>query len=188
MHKKLSFNAPVTLGFTFLSLIVLILGYITKGKSNLLLFSVYRCRLNTISSYLRFFLHILGHENYAHFSGNMLLLLVLGAGLEERYGSRKLLICIVITAFLTGLIQFLFFPSVRVLGASGVVFMMIVLSSMSGMRDKRLPLTALLVLVFYLGGEIVDGLFSQDNISQLSHVIGGLCGAEFGFLFVGRKK
>ena len=188
MRKRLLFNAPVSLSFAFISFAVLILNFFTKGKSNLLFFSVYRCPLNTVPSFFRFFLHVLGHENYAHFSGNMLLVLVLGPGLEERYGSRKLLICIVITALLTGIIQFLFFPSVRVLGASGIVFMMIVLSSMAGMRDKRLPLAALLVLVFYLGGEIADGLFTKDNISQLSHVIGGLCGAEFGFIFAGKRK
>ena len=35
--------------------------------------------------------------------------------------------------------------------------------------------------VFYLGGEIMDGLFKQDNVSQIAHIVGGLCGLVFGF-------
>jgi MFS family permease len=37
------------------------------------------------------------------------------------------------------------------------------------------------VFVFYIGGEIVDGLFSRDNISHLSHILGGLSGAVLGY-------
>lgn len=186
LGRKLVFNAPVSLSFAFLSFVVLILSELTGGSSNRLLFSVYRCPLNRLSAFLRFFFHVLGHQNYAHFSGNMLLVLVLGPSLEERYGSLNILYCILITAFLTGLVQFVFFPSSAVLGASGIVFMMIVLSSMVGVSDRRLPVTALLVLVFYLGEEIIEGLFTSDNISHLSHVIGGLCGAVFGFALSGR--
>ena len=67
------------------------------------------------------------------------------------------------------------------LGASGVVFMMIVLSSFTAMRKGEIPFTLILVVIFYLGGEIIDGLFKQDNISQITHIVGGLCGLVFGF-------
>ena len=80
----------------------------------------------------------------------------------------------------SGVIQWLFFPGTALLGASGIVFMMIVMSSLSGMKDGRIPLTLILVLILYLGGEIVNGLTLSDNVSQLSHIIGGLCGAFLG--------
>ena len=32
-----------------------------------------------------------------------------------------------------------------------------------------------------IGGEIINGVFQQDNISQMAHIIGGLCGAVIGF-------
>ena len=44
------------------------------------------------------------------------------------------------------------------LGASGVVFMMIVLSSFTAARRGEIPVTLILVVIFYLGGEIMDGL------------------------------
>ena len=70
--------------------------------------------------------------------------------------------------------------TMALLGASGVVFMMIVMSSLAGTKEGKLPLTLILVLLLYLGGEILDGLTKQDNVSQLTHVIGGLCGAFLG--------
>ena len=54
------------------------------------------------------------------------------------------------------------------------------MSSLSGMRDGCIPLTLILVLALYLGGEIVDGITLADNVSQLTHIIGGVCGAFLG--------
>ena len=74
------------------------------------------------------------------------------------------------------------------LGASGVVFMMIVLSSFTEMKKGGIPITLILVVVFYLGGELVDGLKNTDNISQLTHIVGGVCGMVFGFTLRSRKR
>ena len=67
------------------------------------------------------------------------------------------------------------------MGASGIVFMMILLASMGSERGGGIPLTLILVALFYIGGEIFTAVTSADNISQLSHVIGGICGAILGF-------
>ncbi len=175
------FNAPVVLSFAILSLLVLVLDSATGGASTARLFCVYRAPLTDPLTYVRFFTHVLGHSGYSHYMGNMLLLLLVGPGLEEKYGSRNLLLTIAITAFATGLVQFLLFPHSALLGASGVVFMMIVLSSFTAMRRGEIPVTLILVVIFYLGGEIMDGLFKQDSISQITHIVGGLCGLVFGF-------
>ena len=45
---------------------------------------------------------------------------------------------------------------------------------------KKLSVSLILVLVLYLGNEIVDGVMLSDNISQLTHIIGGICGAVLG--------
>ena len=86
-----------------------------------------------------------------------------------------------LAALVSGLVQFLFFPGSALLGASGIVFMMIVLSSLAGMREGAIPLTLILVVFIYLGGEIVDAVTVRDNVSQLTHIVGGLCGAGLGF-------
>ena len=131
--------------------------------------------------FFRFFGHALGHSSYSHFIGNIVLILVLGPGLEDRYGSFPILWSILLTAFISGLIQFIFFPGAALLGASGIVFMMIMLASFGGMRSGTIPLTLILVAIFYLGGELWDAIFVRDNISQLTHIIGGLCGTVLGF-------
>jgi membrane associated rhomboid family serine protease len=58
--------------------------------------------------------------------------------------------------------------------------MMIAMASLSGMKNGCIPITLVLVLLLYLGGEIVDGITLRDNISQLSHIVGGICGALLG--------
>lgn len=187
--KKIQYNSPVVLTFAGLSLIALILGYITGGATNTLLFSVYRSSPLNPLTYVRLFCHVLGHSGYQHYIGNMLMILVIGPVLEEKYGSRSLLQAILITALVSGLVQVIFFPATAILGASGIVFMMIVLSSLAGAEEGRIPLTLILVVIFYIGGEIINGVFQQDNISQMAHIIGGLCGAVIGFaLEKGRTK
>lgn len=182
------FNAPVVLSFAILSLLVLVLDSATGGASTARLFCVYRAPLTDPLTYVRFFTHVLGHSGYSHYMSNMLLLLLVGPGLEEKYGSRNLLLTIVITAFATGLVQFLLFPHSALLGASGVVFMMIVLSSFTEMKKGGIPLTMLLVVALYLGSEIADGLTRTDNVSHLTHIVGGVCGIVFGFRLPGRRK
>ncbi len=184
---KLSYNAPVALTFSILSLIALIAGYISGGWTTTHLFSVYHCSLADPLAYVRFFSHVLGHSGYAHFIGNIVLILVLGPNLEDRFGSWNVLFAILFTALVSGLVQFIFFPGTALLGASGIVFMMILLSSFGGVHNGVIPITLILVAVFYLGGELWDAIFVQDNVSQLTHIIGGLCGTVLGFALSHRK-
>ncbi len=176
---KLQYNSPVTLTFTFVSLVILLLGYITDGLTTNLLFGVYRSSWADPLTYFRLFGHVLGHADWSHYSSNMVLLLVLGPILEEKYKSQSFLRMIAITAVVSGLFHVLLFPSTVLLGASGIVFMMIVLSSVAGMKDGKIPLTLILVIIIYLGGEILS-VGSKDGISHISHIIGGICGAALG--------
>ena len=179
-YIKLHYNSPVVLTFALLSLGALLLGFSTGGWTTTKFFSVYRSSLTDFFTYPRFFLHVLGHSSYAHYIGNMMMILVVGPPLEEKYGSRPLFWAIFLTAFVSGMVHWLFFPGTALLGASGIVFMMIVMSSLAGMKNGCIPITLILVLVLYIGGEIVDGVMLKDNISQLSHIVGGICGAFLG--------
>ena len=173
---KIQYNSPVVLSFAFISLAALILGRLTGGWTTVKLFSVYRSSPSDLLTYPRFVLHVLGHSSYSHYIGNIMMMLVIGPALEERYGSKSLFI----TALVSGMIQWLFFPNTALLGASGIVFMMIVMSSLAGMKNGCIPLTLILVLVLYIGGEILDGFTLKDNVSQLTHIVGGICGAVLG--------
>ena len=131
--------------------------------------------------YLRLFTHVLGHANWAHYFGNFMMILLLGPILEEKYGSARLALMIAVTAFVTGLLHILFSPF-GILGASGVVFMMILLASITNMEAGRIPLTLILVLVLYLGQEVVTWVSTDTNVAHSAHIIGGLCGAAFGLI------
>lgn len=177
---KISYNAPVTLTFALLCLVALALGGFTNGWTTAAFFSVYRCPLEPLA-FVRFFGHVLGHNGLAHLVGNIGLLLVLGAGLEDRYGSVSLLLAILFTALVSGVVHFVFFPGSALLGASGIVFMMILLSAFGGIRSGTIPLTLIFVFIFYLGGELWSAIFVKDDVSQLTHIIGGVCGTLIGF-------
>ena len=177
---RLQYNSPVVLTFALISLVALWLGKLTDGWTTQYLFSVWHSSLADILTYPRMFLHVLGHTDYSHYIANMMMILVVGPGLEEKYGRRNLLNAIIITALVSGIIHWTFFPDTALLGASGIVFMMIVMASLAGMRDGCIPITLILVLVLYLGGEVVDGIVLSDNVSQLTHIVGGICGAFLG--------
>ena len=174
------YNSVVVLTFFFFSFIVLILNYFTKGKSNKLLFSSYRSSPFEPLTYIRLFTHVLGHSDWNHFKNNFLYIILIGPMIEEKYGSLNLLIMILITALSTGVINSLVSKN-RVLGASDIVFMFIVLSSFVNINSGKIPVTLILILIFYVIDEIKDGLFKKDNVSHLGHLIGAICGCIYGF-------
>ncbi len=179
---KLQFNAPLILLFTLFSLAALVANYFTDGWSNAQFFSTYGFRPDSFMWYVRLFGHVLGHVSWEHYMGNMVLLLVVGPPLEEKYGSWTLLWCMLFTAIVTGLVHCVWDPGTVLLGASGIVFMLIMLSSLAGMRGGAIPITLILVAVIYLGGELVAAFTGDDSVSQLTHIIGGLCGTFLGFM------
>jgi GlpG protein len=185
---KITNNSPAVLGFALASLAVLILGFITGGSSNQLLFMTYHSSLKNPLTYVRFFTHVLGHNGWSHFIGNMSYILLLGPMLEEKYGSGKVLEVIGITALVTGIVNYILFPSVALCGASGVVFAFILLVSFTNVREGEIPLTVLLVALIFIGQQVYEGIFLRDNVSNLSHILGGIVGAVAGYkLNIGKK-
>lgn len=182
MKTKISFNSPVILGFTFLCFGALILGLVTGGMTTKAFFSVYQSSLLNPLTYVRFFGHVLGHAGWDHFFGNIMMLLVVGPLLEEKYGSLNILFVILATALVTGVINFFLFPHVMLLGASGVVFAFILLASITSIKDSKIPVTFILVAVIYIGQQVYQGIFVSDNVSQLTHIVGGITGSALGYV------
>jgi len=171
---RISYNAPVVLTFALVAVIVRVLGdditikwFTTHGN------------LDGGIAWFTLLSHIIGHGNWDHLIGNFMLILLLGPILEERYGSLSLLIMILITGLVSGLVDVALGD--RTLGASGIVFMMILLASTANIRQGTIPLTFIAVAVIYLGAEIMKS-FEKDNVSQLGHILGGVSGAVFGFI------
>ena len=178
---KVSFNSPVILGFALICLAALILGTMTRGRTDVMFFSVYRSSLLNPLTYIRFIGHNFGHAGWEQYLGNIMLILVVGPLLEEKYGSSNMLFVILATALVTGIVNFALFPHVRLLGASGVVFALILLSSFTSMKEGSIPLTFILVAVLYIGQQVYEGIFVNNNVSNLTHILGGLVGAGLGY-------
>ena len=180
-------NAPFILGMGALSLAAMIVS-MTTNIEMLGIFAAYRTSLADPMQYFRLFTHVLMHADLGHYVGNYMMILAIGPMVEEKYGSGHLCWMTVITALITGLVVVLFFPKTAIVGASGIVFMMILLASFTNIRQGKLPITVPLVAVLYIGNEILLGLFTVSNISRISHIVGGLCGAVFGVIFHTRKN
>jgi membrane associated rhomboid family serine protease len=179
---KIKYNSPVVLTFVFLCTFILALNQALFHNLIQLWFTAPAkggFSPSNPRNWIDLVTHALGHANWNHLTGNLLIILIVGPMLEDIYGSAALLSMIFITAFVTGGMNAIFF-STGLLGASGVVFMMILLASFTNFRKGEIPLTFILVLVFYVGNEIVSA-FKNDGIAHFVHIIGGFCGSIFGF-------
>lgn len=180
---RLSYNAPTTLTFTIIAAVVLGLsGTVAPGLTQAWFSTPAPFHANQVQDWIKLFTHPLGHANLDHFLGNFSFILLLGPILEVTYGSVGILIMMIVTAFVTGVLNVILFPSTVLLGASGIVFMMILLASITNFEKGQIPLTFLLVLLLFLGKEVWSALANHDNISHFTHIIGGLTGSFIGFL------
>ncbi|MCL2230131.1 MAG: rhomboid family intramembrane serine protease [Treponema sp.] len=179
---RIKYNAPTVLTFTLFCAAILLLSksifpglietwFMVPGKDHF--------NPKSINHWVTLITHVCGHANWTHLISNFTLILLIGPMLEESYGSKSLFIMTLITALVTGVLNVLLFKSF-LLGASGVVFMMILLSSFTNFSKGEIPLTFILVLILYMGVQLFNSL-NDDNISQFAHIIGGLCGSFFGF-------
>lgn len=174
---RIEYNSPVVLTYALISAIVLILS---KGMfpGLLELFTIRDFSFSSPLNYFQVFSHIAGHISWNHLISNFSFILLLGPMLEEKYGSSRLLFMILMTGLVTGLLNVIFFPT-ALLGASGVVFMFIILMAFANYRSGKIPLTLILIILLFIGKEIFNAL-EDDHISQFAHVIGGVCGGIFG--------
>lgn len=178
---KITFNAPVVLSLAAISFVATLLNYVTGGASGRVLFMTYHSPLSSPMTWIRAFTHIFGHADWTHLIGNMSYLLLLGPMLEEKYSSQTLAGVIAVTAVVTSVVNYIFFPGIALCGASGVVFAFILLSSFTEFREGEIPVTFILVAVFFLGQQIYDGITVRDNISNMAHIVGGIIGGLLGY-------
>lgn len=186
--RKITFNSPVILGFVGLCFGVMLINFVTGGVSNQLLFITYHSSLRDPLTYVRSITHVLGHDGWEHFIGNMSYILLLGPMLEEKYGPVRILQVIGITAVVTGAINYMFFWNVALCGASGVCFAFILLSSFTSFKEGEIPLTFVLVAAIYLGQQIYEGIAFHDNVSNMAHIFGGIVGGISGYVLNKKAK
>jgi len=182
INKYFSFNATVTLTFFFICLFLLIIDKIFKGKVQEFL-SVRRGNIFNPMTYIRFITCSFVHSNWTHFSSNFIYILLLGPMLEVKYGMINLIYMMLITTITSSLVHIIVSKKAAI-GASDITFMMIILSSIVNIQSGKIPITLVLIILFYVVGEIIDTISKKDKISHLSHVVGAICGVVFGYYFL----
>lgn len=178
---RISYNSPVVLSFTFLALAVFVITHFLSTSLQAAFVTFPNFSFTQPLDYFRLFSHVLGHQNLDHLMGNFTFILLIGPILEEKYGSQFLVSLILITALVTAVLNTLFFNT-GLLGASGIVFLFILLASFTTFKSGEVPLTFLLVFLVFIGQEAYNS-FKSDNISQFAHILGGIVGSIFGFSF-----
>ncbi len=183
---KPSYNSPVILTFALAACVIMAADNLSGGRLTPRFFATYPgFDFASPAFYFRLVSHALGHKNWAHLTANFSVILLVGPMVEEKYGSGPLIKMMLITALVTGILNAAFL-STGLLGASGLAFMLILLSSFANHREGEIPLTFVLVVILFLAKEAVQA-FAQDDISQFAHIIGGISGSLFGYLKGSRR-
>ena len=179
MSLKIKWNAPVILGFALLCTAVFVMDMFLGGYL-MPLFTV-QPNISVVNpiSWITLFTHVAGHANLDHLIGNLTFILLLGPIIEEKYGSYKTLQMIIFTALVTGLVSAFVFK-IGLLGASGIVFMLILLVSFTNVNSGEIPVSFILVAILFLGKELINST-QANQIAESAHIIGGICGSIFGF-------
>lgn len=178
---KISYNSPIILSFVFMCFVAVTVGYITNNRSIVMLFSTGGV-LTSPLTYIKLFTHVLGHWDFEHFIGNSTYLLLIGPILEEKYGSSMMIKVFATTALVTGVVHNIFWGNYALCGASGIVFACIVLASFTSFKEGEIPLSFILVGILFIGKEVYMGLAIEDNISNITHVLGGVVGGIYGYM------
>lgn len=180
---KFDYNAPVILTYFFICLIILMIDKLCKGKFSATFFTTYKndSLLNPLT-YFKLISHSLGHADWDHLYTNFIKILLIGPLIEEKYGSINLLIAMILTSLIIGIVNKILGKG-GILGASGVAYMLILLSSFVNMENGKIPITLTLIILFFVIDEVIK-LFrrKKDGVSHLGHITGAICGAIFGIL------
>ncbi|CAB9524512.1 Peptidase, S54 family [Seminavis robusta] len=186
--KRIVVNAPVLLGFVLICTLVHVCSVIYPGLRPILGVDERFTEYWNPFSYLSLFTHVVAHENWPHLQGNMVHLLLVGPSVEASFGSKNLFYIIVLVAFSSALVH-LFVGKAHTyqLGASGVVFACILLSSLVTASTGTLPLSFLIVATWWLGDEFWKFFFSGDAVSHHAHLSGGIVGTIAGY-YIHKKR
>ena len=198
LNLKVSYDAPVTLTFVLISAIIFLLNiFLAKSGKAAGLQSLLASPTSQAGalpfivkqplSYLRLLLYIFGAGNAGGEIGlftNLILIMLLGPAMEERYGSVIIGIMIFVSALFSGVLNACFCET-SLMGAVPVVCMMIFLNAFMSFSKKKFPLSFAAVMVLFVVLQVFSG---AGAIRIIICIAGGLCGSLFAFLTSPKMK
>ncbi len=177
---RVTVNAPFSIIFSVVAIALYFL-FQTDGSIPRMLTLHGDFQLTNWEWYVSLVGYTMGHASLPHLIGNISIILLIGPFVERRWGTKRVLLMVSITGLVTALVHIIFWDH-RLIGASGIVFMLIVISSLVDMRSKEIPLTFILIVFLFIGQELTK-IFDEDQVSQFAHISGGVLGAIFGFMY-----
>ena len=191
---RITYNAPVVLTFCIIATVIFFLGkycfeglieafFVVRGKGSSQIPDAFS--FTNPLDYFRLLFHVFGHTDFIHLSGNLCFLLLLGPVLEQKYGSVKILLMMIITSLVSVFFNASFLAN-PISSESDIIFMMILLVSYTSINKTEIPLSFILIFILYVGKEF----YAEDgtNIATVAHIAGGICGSLFAFIFSPDKK
>jgi rhomboid protease GluP len=85
------------------------------------------------------------HGDLTHYLSNVVVILLVGPLIEDRYGSLRMLGILAAASVIVGLAQCVTDPGGALIGASGTVFCLIMMTATLAGRTGAIPVTVLLV-------------------------------------------
>lgn len=191
---KFTFDAPVTLVFVLISLILSLLNlFVFKGSltkqilaSPTNLSGSLPFLPSSIMSYFRLFSYVFGAKSISVLISNLILVLILGPAMEERYGSVVIGIMMIVSSIFSGVLNACF-ASESLEGSISIIFMFIFLNSFMSFSKKKVPVSFVAVFVLFVLSECLNKNFNEI-IGTLIAISGGLCGSLFAFLTSPKAK
>lgn len=196
LNLKVSYDAPVTLTFVIVSVVFFLLNsFVIKNGALEKILASPTTQAGALPfivkqpvSYLRLLLYIFGAGQAAGVMGgtsagavlitNLILIMLLGPAMEERYGSVIIGIMIFVSALFSGVLNACFCAE-SLVGAVPLVCMMIFLNAFMSFSKKTFPLSFAAVVVLFVFLEIFSG---AGAVKIIICIAGGLCGSLFAFL------
>mmetsp|Transcript_8770 Transcript_8770/g.18093 ORF Transcript_8770/g.18093 Transcript_8770/m.18093 type:complete len:211 (+) Transcript_8770:24-656(+) len=191
---QLTFSAPVLLTLCLLSGALLFSAKFSHEAMSLLPLSYYRWDRLT-ANHLRLLSWPLAHTGFPHFFHNYKMILLLGAPVEGHFGSRIMAWLCFLTSVVCALFHWCMTTNKALMGASGILYMLIGLHTVSGAggveivgKGVKVPVTFVLVCVMFLAEEVWLVGTRDDQVSHLTHVVGGVVGVVWGYRWNNKKK
>ncbi len=186
LNLKVSYDAPVTLTFVIISAVFFLLNtFLLKNGGLAKLLASPTSVSGTLPfivsqplSYLRLLFYIFGSNEGSILFTNLILIMLLGPAMEERYGSAIIGIMIFVSALFSGVLNACFCPE-SLVGPLPLVSMMIFLNAFMSFSKKKFPLSFVAVIVFFVVLQILEGL---GILKIIICIAGGLCGSLFALL------
>ena len=199
LNIKVAYDAPVTLSFVIVCTIIFLLNLLlaksgkAEGLQSLLASPTNQGGVlpfipSSPVSYLRLLFYIFGAGGKAVSASvmftNLILIMLLGPAMEERYGSVIIGIMIFVSALFSGVLNACFCET-SLVGAVPLVSMMIFLNAFMSFSKKKFPLSFGVVMVLFIVLQSVSGL---GAVKIIICIAGGLCGSLFAFLTSPKMK